>query len=157
MSSGAVDTTERRDVIQRELDKLEKLAHVNLVRWFNKVKSRVLHFSQDNPKYVYRLGEKLIESSPVENDTVALVDEKLDVRQQRVFAAQKANCILGCINRRESSREREGVVPLLCPCETPSGVLHPGLGPPAQGRCRAVELGPEVDNEDDQQAGPPPL
>jgi len=64
---GAADTPEGQDAIQRDLDKLEKWAHVNLIR-FNRARCKV--------RYQYRRGVEGIESSPAKKDLEVLMDEK---------------------------------------------------------------------------------
>ncbi|GAB0177752.1 mitochondrial enolase superfamily member 1 [Grus japonensis] len=82
---GVVNTLERRDAIQRDLDRLES----------------------------YRLGGEWIESSPEEKkDLGMLVDKKLNMSRQCALAAQKANHILGCIKRSVTSRSKAVIVPL---------------------------------------------
>ncbi|KAF4801359.1 hypothetical protein TURU_035701 [Turdus rufiventris] len=122
--SGVVDKLKGQDAIQRNLDRLEKQAHENLMG-FNKTKCKVLHLGQENPWYQHRVGDEQIEKRE-EKHLGALVDERLGMAQQYAFAAQKAKCVLGYIQSNVASRAREGILPL-CSGEIPPAVLHPAL------------------------------
>ncbi|PKU45021.1 rna-directed dna polymerase from mobile element jockey- hypothetical protein [Limosa lapponica baueri] len=77
---GAVYTLEGRDAIQRDLDRLDRWACVNL-RKFNQAKCKILHMDHSSPKHKYRLGREWIESSPEEKDLGVLVYEKFSLSQ----------------------------------------------------------------------------
>ena len=102
---------EEMDAIQRDLDRLERWAHVNLMK-LNKAKCKVLHMGRGNPKHKYRLGREWIESSSEEKNLGSLVEEKFNLTWKCALAAQITKHILGCIKSSIASRSREVIQPL---------------------------------------------
>lgn len=129
--SAAVDTSEGRGAIQRELDMLGRWADANLMK-FDTAKCKVLQLSHSNPIQTYRLGREVIKSRPVEKGFRSELDEKLKVRHQRVLAARKANPVLGCTKRGVTSRTTKVILFLYSALGRPhlecSIVLVPPIG-----------------------------
>ncbi|KAJ7401686.1 rna-directed dna polymerase from mobile element jockey-like [Pitangus sulphuratus] len=97
----AVNTWEGTDVIQRDLDRLERWACANLVK-FNKVE----HPNQGNTEHKYRLDEDWIKRSPEVKDMGTLVNKKWCE-----LAAQKSSHVLGCMNISMTIMLRKLILP----------------------------------------------
>jgi len=120
------------DATQRDLDKLERWAHMDLMR-YNKNKCKMLHFSWGNPKNMYKMREELFESSPVEKDLGGLADEKL-------------NSILGSIKRGVASRVFVSLYSALIGTHWEYCIQL--WDPPAQESCGVYGAGSEKSHED---------
>ncbi|XP_064923730.1 SH2 domain-containing protein 4B isoform X1 [Columba livia] len=92
---GVAVTLEGCAAIQRDLGKLESWVGKKLMK-YNKEKCRVLHLGRNNPRFQYKLGNDLLESSIGEKDLGVLVDSRMTMSQHCALVAKKAN---GAISR----------------------------------------------------------
>ena len=61
---------------------------------------------------MYKLGEEILVSSPVEKGLGILVDEKLNKSQQCALSGWKAKSNLGSVRKVVAGREGKVIVPL---------------------------------------------
>ncbi|GAB0210385.1 hypothetical protein GRJ2_003504300 [Grus japonensis] len=154
---GVDDTLEGRDAVQRNLDRPERWACANRMK-FNKAKCKVLHVGRGNPKHNYRLGREWIESSPEEEDSKVLIELKAQHEPAMRASSPESQPCPG-LHQKKGDQQVEGgdPAPLLRSGETPPGVLHPALEAPVQERHGAVGVSPEEGHEGDRRAGAPHL
>ena len=77
---GAADTLGGHAAFRRDLDRLEKRANRNFMK-FHKGKYKVLHMVGNNLTHQYRLGADWLESSVAEKHLDVLVDKKPEHEQ----------------------------------------------------------------------------
>jgi len=112
---GVIDRLEGRDAIQRDLDKLEKCEHrLGLCEPHEVQQGQVQGPARGSGQSQTQVqaGQRVAREQPSGEGLGLLMDEKLNMSRQCALAAQKANCILGCIKRSMASRLREGILPL---------------------------------------------
>ena len=83
---------------------------------FNAEKCKCIHYRYNNKQYDYFMGNECIETTHKERDLAlgigVLITETLDVTKQCVRAANKANAMLGMINRAFKYKTKEVVLKL---------------------------------------------
>ncbi|NWI48887.1 ITA8 protein, partial [Calyptomena viridis] len=110
---GAVDSLEGREALQRDLEKLERWAITNYMK-FNKGKYRILHLRWGNHGCMYRLGNEVLESSTSERDLGVLVSRKLNLSQQCPGSQEGQPCPGGHQAKHQQADEGGDCPALLC-------------------------------------------
>jgi len=94
---------------------------------------------------------------PVERDLGVLVGNKLNMNEQWDAVANKANRVLGCINKGITSRDKEVIIPLYSVLVRPHLEHCSVLVPAMQKRSEQGGEGPEKGHKHDQRTGTPAM
>lgn len=141
---GEVDTSERRAILQCDLDRLEQWTSKNSMK-FNKDKSctweDIMKELSAGLGLCGRAASSLV-------DLGVLVGNKLNMSQQSSATATMVNWILGCIPRGITSGDGYVIIPLGAGQAAP-GVLCPVLVPTIQERHRQTGEGLKEGCKDD--------
>ena len=106
-----VSTYEDAEKLQKDLSILNEWSN----EWsilFNAEKCKCIHYGYNNKQYDYFMGKECIETTHEERDLGVIITETLDVTKQCVRAANKANAMLGMINRAFKYKTKEVVLKL---------------------------------------------
>jgi hypothetical protein len=79
---------------------------------FNAEKCKCIHYGYNNKQYDYFMEKECIEKTHEERDLGVIITETLDITKQCVRAANKANAMLGMINRAFKYKNKEVVLKL---------------------------------------------
>lgn len=143
---------ERWDAVQKDLDRLEQWAHVNLMR-FNKSKCKALHLDCGNPCY-HKLGEVRKEHSPARKRPGSTGGWQAG-HEPAVCPHNPESQLYHGPHQKKCGQQVEGGDPasLLCAGEASPGVLCPDMESSVQERCGSVGVCPEEGHKNDPKGG----
>jgi hypothetical protein len=104
-AANIIRSQEDQRVLQECLDALMAWA----AKWgmaFNAAKCKFMHVGRRNPRYEYKMGDHVLETTEVERDIGVLVNSNLNPSDQCSKAAKTANAVLGQISRAFHYRDR---------------------------------------------------
>ena len=101
-----VNNDEDRKILQKDLDKLYEWSQTWQIN-FNASKCKVMHKGTSNAQLEYNMDGKILDAIEKEKDLGVIVDNELKFHQHVSATAQKANQVLGIVNRTFETLDEE--------------------------------------------------